>query len=494
MGYFKKGRVNSQADAKRIYDDLSSYAGDTLSSMDLTGLIGAPPTFSYLADPRLPGDNYGFMYNDKFIRRGTFAAVTVGKADFLPKTSGKEKDKVVSDLASGKLNEDDLSKTLKDYKSSQLYEFKKDMASYWQLVRGLITTTSRLIGVDEFAPQLYPGVTSFADINWGERASPFLQSMLSGTAAMQSDALGGDGKEVSSIDSAMWKFVPIYTDGILESDENVNSSTSKSMIEGMLNNNPLKNMSREMSAIAGTRADVDFSKFTTDDKDEKVSASDYITDNGLGGLFKSGVNTLNVNMKFPEVWQDSAYDKTYRMKIQLSTPYGDPLSVMNNIMIPLCHILPFGMPRQAVFSNAYHTPYIIKLFSRGHANTMLGMVTSMSIVKNPNTISINGLPTDISIELTIKDLMPMFAIPYETSKIFKFETTVGKIMSSAGLMNYLATISGYNVSDTEFLYELTTRIAGGARSEVKSLRETMSYKVTDYLANVNPLKYFKFIK
>jgi hypothetical protein len=170
-----------------------------------------------------------------------------------------------------------------------------------------------------------------------------------------------------------------------------------------------------------------------------------------GGLVKSlmnnGVTSVLSGGKiiFPEIWQDSSFDRDYSLDIKLRSPDHDSLSIYLNILVPYIHLLALCLPRGVEDDpNAYTSPFLVKAYCKGMFNVEMGMITSMSVSKGAECCwNDDGLPTQIDISLTIKDLYSsLFMTGYKDS-------TVKNIVNNTSMMDFLANMAGLNLGQME---------------------------------------------
>ena len=109
---------------------------------------------------------------------------------------------------------------------------------------------------------------------------------------------------------------------------------------------------------------------------------------------------------YPQVYQSSSSSSSMTFTIHLTSD-GDPYSFLINILVPLFHLFDMAWPRLSKNNaSAYQYPPIIQANIPGMWGTRLGMVTSLTVTKNPNgkDVSINGYPLSVDVSVTITDL------------------------------------------------------------------------------------------
>lgn len=436
--------MSKTGETERLLNSMANQSSNH-DTINLQGLIGAPPIFSTLADTKTTNNPYGSEYVERFITEGNFVAFTCGKAKLLPGEGTGQVSTFIKSLTS-EGGEEDINKILKDYKNDKLFGFKNAMSEYWRYVDILAGISAKMMGVDTMARDVFDGVSHFSEMHWGEFKSKFINYSMSTKASGEGDT------------TKFWQYVPFYNDGIVESSEIIGNMVGQSSIEGMVNNFPGKQKLSEVSFLAGADVARDIEKMNTGATNESMDTG---TMGALSGMMSGSVSSLAVNVALPDVWKDSSYDKTYNVKFKFSTPHGDPLSVYMNIVVPICHLLPLVSSRRINMSNTYTSPFVLRVFSKGMMNCDMGMATAININRHPEKVSIDGLPTEIDVTMTVKDLYALMNMPEKPS--------ISGIIKTTGLMGYLGTLCGYNMNkpdpelmaEIKLLYEVKKRLSPG---------------------------------
>jgi hypothetical protein len=157
----------------------------------------------------------------------------------------------------------------------------------------------------------------------------------------------------------------------------------------------------------------------------------------MGTVVLSGANLV-----FPEIWGDSSYSKSYTVSMNLVSPYGDVEAIYLNIFVPMMHIIGLAMPRQNT-PNSFTSPFLVKAFARGMFNCEMGIVDSVSIDKggSGDAWSVNGLPTEVKISITIRDLYANMSMTSERDVMMFFQ--------NQSLMEFLGTTCGIDLVKPE---------------------------------------------
>ena len=158
------------------------------------------------------------------------------------------------------------------------------------------------------------------------------------------------------------------------------------------------------------------------------------------------------NIILPEVYQSSEYGIDYTVDIHLRAPYGNKYSVYMDVIVPLLHLIALCVPKQGS-SNTYGSPFLIKAYYPGVFNCNLGIVESLQITKpsSDDAWSVDGLPTEIDVQLRIKDLYSDLTMsPAKDISLFRNNTS---------LIDYLATISGLDLIKPQMESKISMLVA-----------------------------------
>jgi hypothetical protein len=140
----------------------------------------------------------------------------------------------------------------------------------------------------------------------------------------------------------------------------------------------------------------------------------------------------------------------------------------------IARLLAITLPRQ-FGPNSYTAPFLVQAYSKGLFNIQLGIVSSLSIRRSGNggeSHSVYGIPMELEVTLVIKDLYNQFSLsneyketPYgilgDVAGLFTGSgTTANLIMNNIGLLDFVASYSGYNINspETERIQDYITNI------------------------------------
>jgi hypothetical protein len=185
-------------------------------------------------------------------------------------------------------------------------------------------------------------------------------------------------------------------------------------------------------------------------------ASGALDSFGVGGIshLLMGAGYIDV----PEVWVGSSFSKSYTFNMKLEAPYGDPITIMQSLYIPLFLILAGALPR-AVGANSFTSPFFVQCYSKGMFAVPYGMIDSITVKRGgeQHGWSFQRLPLSLDVSFTVKDLSPALYMAMGgtgfLNEIFGEHTSFNE---------YLLTLSGMGLYERLSVYESLKRRANAA--------------------------------
>lgn len=463
---------------------------------NVAGIIGLPPRFPDLADPRFDDtgdgkpDIYGPAYGKYYLTQGHIVTLSPGKPKFAPDLSEADKNaiKLAAASESGAANSantdtsqvivsDALNQRIKsDIKEAKsnvdknaggtLFSWEPDWVEYTAVVARLIFYTAQLfhisnkdliemLDVNEVA-----ALTGITKDGANYLASPKIDDITETTNNLAYDLdmnpnmietavnnmLAGNDANNKNINGVKMYNTYIYNNGPLTITENVSNTVGASFAQQMLGMQANEAM-KDLSFLLGTPLGNDMSNLIKDMSNSKILSAITSGDGALAtissklfGVSSQVAKVAGANMKIPEVFKDSNYTKSYEIKIKLCSPDGSVKSFFKNIMLEWCRLAPYFLPRQfGAFIDAQMSPFLLQVYSKGLIACELALVTGADFSRNPETMSLNRLPTEIDVTLQIKDLSPILSIPYDKNDI---GTAPDRKFIAAGIIPYIATYAG----------------------------------------------------
>lgn len=157
-------------------------------------------------------------------------------------------------------------------------------------------------------------------------------------------------------------------------------------------------------------------------KNVAMGALDAVTfgfSNVLNTIMGGGYLTI------PKAWEDSDVDLgTVTYSMDLVSPYGNVISQLQNIYIPLAMIMAGSFPLKAGEAS-YTSPFLCKLYNKGKQDIQLGMITSVTIERGTGNLAFtrNKRPLGFKVSFTVTDLSPIVTMPVQQSvfqELFNF--------------------------------------------------------------------------
>jgi len=351
--------------------------------------IGAPPQFLPNVDMRKNGDEYGRVYFEEFMVKAPIALFIPGLPAFLNQVATKDKQGALSQLigtVTGFVeNQTDEMANILDGEDLRLYEFKTQYADWLPKVRSMARLACFYLGIEN--EKVYGTNILFKNYDW---------DMAKQTGSL-SDLFGLEAT------------IPVYFNPNSGLSDSFSNSTGQSALFSKLNQ--VSDTVNELAFLTGA-AGLDMTYSNTQEYENKLaelqSSMEAGDANVIKRLFSRGstvFNTVTNNGKLllPEIWKDSSYSKTYALDISLKSMDGSKQSLMFNVIYPVLVFLALTAPRQ-LGANGYIAPYLVQAHAKGFFNCEIGMIDSLSIKRVPNSRTIDGIPTEIDVSISIKDL------------------------------------------------------------------------------------------
>ena len=171
----------------------------------------------------------------------------------------------------------------------------------------------------------------------------------------------------------------------------------------------------------------------------------------VGGFTKSFTGDHTI---YPQIFQSASSTQSVQFTVHLVSDSGDPYSYLTNILVPLFYIMGMALPRLSKNNAAaYAFPPIIQANVPGLWGTRLGMITSLTVIKNPNStdVSINGYPLSVDVQISIADLQHVLM----TSPMDEIST----FLNNNTMFDYIAQMCGCDKYRVNPAVRLVTKLA-----------------------------------
>lgn len=444
---------NSFDEFNKVNDKAVLEGLDKLRISTLKSVFGMPYQFLPIADMRLDSknpsttdyDTFGRKYAEKIVARMPLLVLIPGTAEFMSKYTSSERDKVIGalsgDLGLGSSDSKELDDILSD--SGQYYSFYQDWVTYYKYVNPLCHIAAALMKVNDIKyPTSNGGEKPLSEFNWKDNSDPTISNILGYNR-------GGCAYYINSDNQIT---------------ETFSNETTKTQLADKINSisDKVREMQFLMGNIAASSVGINFirrkseAELRNDKNTEKERANtstnifgNHANNNVFGSIINgAGAIIEGSKMRFPEIWSDSSFSKDYNISIKLTSPDCDNLSLYLNIIVPLIHLICLAAPRGAG-PNVYTSPFLIRCTYRGFYNIDMGIITSMSIRKGgEGKWSYAGVPTEVEVDITIKDLYDMMELAINNSEDFQSSMDVN-VLSNTSLMDYLSNMCGININEPD---------------------------------------------
>lgn len=391
-----------------------------------------------------------------------------GESSYMPGATDGKKDsisEVLMDQLKGQDTDDSVIKSISDTftgtKGQKYFDFVHNYSTYISYVNLLCRASAIFLGIgDSVGPD---GETKYKNYNWHN----YKQSAF---AANKTDTtFGGIFSEETEITSTKqkikqmaneylfgdWEFIQFYADVGVTASDSLSNSTMESKLAGMLTTGT--DLMKELMFLGLTNDNSIKDKVVNGIRDlfGKLTGQSKIVSRLETAAYAMAQGN---NLIFPELYSGSDYSKSFTLKFNLYSPYGDKESIYLHTMVPMMHLLCFAAPRQVSGeANVSTSPFLIKAFSRGWFQCNMGMVESLSIERgNDNCWNVDGLPTSLEINMNIKDLYSDLMISKSTEPFSFF--------ANDSLMDYLNVTCGIDILKPSIVrkLKLITAVIGGA--------------------------------
>ena len=415
---------NTVRDALESFTDIASSSVDSFLNMDLSNIravYGMPYQFLPWADNRIgrgstdPGitsdlERFGRKYAQKIAARAPILVLQAGRAEFMRGFSKEETNSMWSFLTEAVASTSNTMEQLVNT-PGKYYSLKLIPSQYFRAVNEMAHAMASLLGLRN-APWKLPGgrEESLGSIDW-----------------MHASENTGWGFYAGS--------VGFYINSEPQVNESISNTTTTSQLAAKMNE--LGKMGSELQFYLGG-----ITSNTGIDVNGQLNSLAQAGTVSNGGFFDSLIDNVQTviaggRMIFPEIWSDHTFTRSYNVTIKLDSPDCDSLSIYINILIPLCHILAFVLPR-SIGNNNYISPFLVKAFYKSMFHIDMGIITDCQITKGDvGSWTQNGLPTHVTVQLTIKDLYNVISLATGIKD--------ASITGNPGQLDYIANMCGINI-------------------------------------------------
>lgn len=409
---------------------------DSLLVNNLSGIYGIPYQFPESVDPRPDSkSSFGSIYAERIITRMPLLMMSPGKVDFMSSYKTGEKKAVLDVL----LNDGDGASDINDFleKPGKYYTFAYDTENYWKYVNAANHASAIYLGIGDVEIDVNGVKAKAADFKWEKASNNKFDSLLVSNKS----------------------YVCFYTDADSSKSESFGNDTTSSQLADKVND--FSSIAKEIQFLVGANTGIDIMK-NQSAIDDALTNLGNVVDKFLGGsqtIKDLGEDFVTIasggKLIFPEIWSDSTFSQSFDVKIKLRCPCPNKVSWFLDIIVPINHLIALTMPRspygksiinkdfdQEPSVNGYMSPFLVRAFYKGLFNCDMGIITDLSIEKGKEgSWTLDGLPSEVDISMTIKDLYNVMAMSeYTTGNQRK------SFLNNTTYLNYLANSCGISIN------------------------------------------------
>jgi hypothetical protein len=268
----------------------------------------------------------------------------------------------------------------------------------------------------------------------GDTASDDVFGLNESTDTTESETTNISDVITNKVSSVLFMVEPVLF------EDTLTNTTRDSAIESAIDA-VKSSIGTEIAFITGSNADTgligDLTEFLGSGIETAAQFISGLSEGLVGGfttnLFNGALKSVKgQKMIYPKIYESSNSESNYTFTVNLNTPYGDPYHYYWNILVPLFHLIALTTPRM-VTANTVNSPYLVQAFIPGMCTCQLGIISNMTIQKNPNVnrVSVNGFPLEVKVSFTVQELYNSLSIsPANDPASFLFNETLNDYMSN----------------------------------------------------------------
>ena len=504
--------IEGEEGYRGLYEDYGmTYYGDSLTGIPIGRMVfvhGMPFQYTYITDRRLNDsavygkesltegavksgnyDMYGRDFAENIAGNMPIATMLPGvpvfltniKQSILGSTAVEDSDAqagwlpIFSDLSDNQLS--DALDTMMNDNSGEIYQYYSmeiDTTEYFNFVNALCGTVAKFMGI---GGESYRG-ESLGNFDWGK----FNQSVSQDYSMFE---------EIAGLNNG----VSFAFDPLSSVTDSMSNSTGESEFAGLFNG--VSSKARELEFMVGSTAFMDGNLDIINSEEYTASLAE------LGDGFTSGLtNPLSVvttllknaahgmNVRFPLIWNDNSYTKSYDIDMRFITPYATQFCKFRYVIVPFLHLFTFAAPQSKDTVINYSRPFLIKAYSRGYFNVEMGMIDTLQWKRfgDGDMISTDGVPTQIDVSVSFQDLYQQVGISMFNGETTASVSRIAIFFNNTGLMDLLGSLSGIN-TNTMTLGERLSMLTSSAVGAFSNTGSNFMRHISDRLRNSTIVSY-----
>lgn len=420
---------------------------DTFLTQNMNNILGIPYQFPAHVDRKTSNNGvFGRKYAERIIANMPLLLLTPGESKFMSDVNSSVKSKFADTLYKLGIDKDltfgdsDLQSYINKPTKYYTFSFNSD---YYMYVNSILNSTAVLLGIGDVYVDICGHKDNLRSFSWQNAANPL----------------------TANLGNSDINYICMYVDAVTSKNESFSNDTMESQLVSKINS--FSETAKEVQFLLGESASNAISNLSEDIQSQAQSTIDSIVDSTLSGnqIFKDLTKQFSTvaqggKLLFPQIYQDSSFSQSHDFSMKLRCPNPTLLNWYMDIMVPLGFIYAFVMPRAADNNIGYKSPFLIRGFYKSECNIDLGLMTDLSVSKGKEgSWTPDGLPTEVDVEFTIKDLYNVLYMSKSSSL-----KECGSFVSNDQFMSFLANQVGININktDMERTLEMYAMLSGNA--------------------------------
>ena len=261
------------------------------------------------------------------------------------------------------------------------------------------------------------------------------------------------------------QFVTFRVDNTGAASESFSNTTKESDLQQMFNSASSTARETRFSLADGNITGI-LGSFMRAASDVAAGALEKVGLSGMLGL------TGSAFVDIPKHWESSTASlPRAEFTIKLRSPYGNDMSRLQSLYVPLAMLLAGALPL-STGQQSYTSPFLCECYCRGRCQIRLGMIESLSISRGEGNLGWNrdGKPLGIDVTFSVVDMSTIMHMPLAQSVGWQ---SVGDISAElfgedSTYRDYMAVLSSMTMSSQIYqlpkLFRNVTRITANTRS------------------------------
>lgn len=384
-------------------------------------ILGLPFKYDRLADPK------GRVYSDTLETEAIIAYITVGKPKY-NKSLGKKLLDMVGMDSSGLPNN-----SLSLGTDTRLISFKPDINEYRKYLRV---------------------------------SCEYLWYMMGFSGTFKEETFFG-GK-TNSIGNIAKNGIPFYCTRNTQCSESLNNEYSESQASSKANSKALELREQKMNSLVFGQKSF-FSSLASSFKEaiSTLSSEMPIIGNIASSIFQLNLGSMQF---FGDVWSNSKFSNSYQLDFKFLAPYGNMETVFSEVYFPFLALFNIAAPRQNG-RYGFMEPFLVRIQFPGWFMTECGVIETMSWTKagDDQLYAANGMPLEISVQLTVRDLYPGMMTTKRSARL-KYNW---------GFQCFLENMAGMNINEFS-IAAIGKRLKSDMRQRATTFFDVLSLKSLKY--------------